>query len=259
MNPRRLQFIVVSILILAVMAACLSSPATPSTGSTGSTATLPSQPVKSACSNDYFPDSSGTTWSYSSTGSVLGPYTDTWTISDVSDTGFSTAILYSTGLNSTIKWNCQDGNLAALDSGSDSLSMASSKFKWTTTSVTGDGYNIPNTFADGTTWSENVTANGIVVSGSKSIDSQIASAVKCSAAGTESVTVPAGTFDTVKATCTDTVTVSTLSQGTLTPASTPSTVNVTDWYAKGVGLVKTVRVSTVSGTNTVVLTQYSVK
>jgi len=66
---------------------------------------------------------SGSTWSYSSPGSILGPYTYTSTLADVSDTGFYRQRLTSLGggTSSSVKWNCQDGNPARqLDSGSDS-------------------------------------------------------------------------------------------------------------------------------------------
>jgi hypothetical protein len=36
-------------------------------------------------------------------------------------------------------------------------------------------------------------------------------------------------------------------------------VSITNWYAKGVGLLKSVRVSSVGGTATIVLTQYKIQ
>jgi hypothetical protein len=228
MNSRRFQIIVSCLVLFAVIAACSLSPAGSTTGSTAGTAGATSQPVSAAssggCGNAYFPVSVGTNWAYSSTGSTLGAYTYTWTVTDLGNGGFSTSDQYSTGVNAAIKWNCQNGNLAALDAGSTSLSVTntSSTFKMTSTSITADGYN-------------------------------------CSAAGTESVTVPAGTFDAVKATCNQTLQVSFLMQGTPTPAGAPDTVSITDWYAKGVGLVKSVRASSLSSTETIVLTQYKIQ
>jgi hypothetical protein len=129
----------------------------------------------------------------------------------------------------------------------------------TSTSITADGYNIPNNFNNGNTWAEKVTVDGTVQSGTNSANSQIVSNVNCSAVGNESVTVPAGTFDTVKATCNQTLQVSFLMQGTPTPAGASDTVSITDWYAKGVGLVKSIRASSLSSTETIVLTQYKVQ
>jgi hypothetical protein len=179
----------------------------------------------------------------------------------VSNKGFTTSNQSSlgTGGTSEIKWTCKDGKLAAFDAGSNSLSMATSKMKVTSTSINVDGYNVPNSFAVGTTWSEKVTINDTVQSGAKSVDSRIDSTVDCSAGGAESVTVPAGTFDAVKVTCTNTVAISELMQATAIPAGAPSTVDITDWYAKGVGLVKSVRISAAGGTDTSVLTQYKIQ
>jgi hypothetical protein len=271
MNPRHFQIIVSCLLLFVVVAACSLSPASPTTASTAAPAGATSAPAATnppvsassggGCSNAYFPVSVGTNWAYSSSGSTLGAYTYTWTVADVSNTGFTTNNQYSTGVSTSIKWNCQNGNLAALDAGSTSLSVtnSSSTFKMTSNSITADGYNIPNTFDTGTTWSEKVTVNGTVQSGTKSANSQIVSDVSCSAAGSESVTVPAGTFDTVKATCNQTLGVSFLMQGTPVPAGAPDTVSITDWYAKGVGLVKSVRASSLSSTETIVLTGYKVQ
>jgi hypothetical protein len=258
MKQRRFQLIASSIVLFAVVAACSLSPAASATA--GSATGQPAGASGSgACTNAYFPDTSGTTWAYSSTGGSLGAYTYTRTITDAIATGFSTSEQYSTGTNATIKWNCQDGNLAALDDGSSSLSLSSSKFKFTSTSVTADGYDIPNNFETGTSWSEKVTASGVVQYGTKSLDAQIVSDVACSAAGTDSITVTAGKFDTVKATCTDSITVSEITLGTPVPATAPITVNITNWYAKGVGLVQSVRVNSLGGGQTIVLTQYKVQ
>ena len=277
MNSPRSHLVIGSLLLIIVVVACSLSPASSSTKSTSipaaatnppaSAATATNPPVSASaggggCTNAYFPTSSGSTWSYSSRGSVLGPYTYTSTVADVSDTGFTVNDLTSLGggTSSLVKWNCQDGNLAALDSGSDSLSVSTSKVKITSTSITADGYNVPNTFAAGTTWTEKVTVIGTVQSGTRTMDSQIAATLNCSAAGAESITVPAGTFDTVKSSCTETIGVSEIVKATPIPAGVPSNLDITNWYAKGVGLVKSVRVNnSAGGTTTVELTQYTIK
>jgi hypothetical protein len=264
MNSRQSHFIISSLLLIVMLAACAQSPASAPSGSTGSPAAATSQPVSASasggCTNAYFPTSSGTSWSYSSSGSPLGAYTYTWTVTDLSDTGFTTSDQYSTGVNATIKWNCQNGNLAALDAGSNSLNMTTSKVTMTSNSITAEGYNIPATFDTGNTWSEKVTVNGTVTaSATKTVTSQIATQVNCTSAGPDTITVPAGKFDTVKATCSETVAVSALVQGTAMPAGAPVTESVTDWYAKGVGLVQSVKTGSITGTETIVLIQYNVQ
>jgi hypothetical protein len=259
MNSRQSHFIVSSFLLIVILAACAQSPATTPTPPTPPV----SAPASGGCANAYFPVSSGNNWSYSSTGSTLGAYTNTWTITDLSDTGFTINDQSSLGTGTTaiIKWECQDGKIAALDAGASSLSLSTSKYKLTSNSITAKGYNIPSTFNTGDTWSETVTINGTVVTSTRSMDSQIVSKVDCSAVGTDSVSVPAGTFNNAaKVTCTNTVAVSVLLKGTPIPAEAPKIVNITDWYAKGVGLVKSVKVNGATGdTETILLTQYKVQ
>jgi hypothetical protein len=271
MNSHRFYLIVGSLLLIFVVAACALSPASSSTGSTSvpaaatnmavSAATATNLPVSASgsgnCANAYFPVSTGNSWSYSSTGGALGTYTYTMTVADVSDNVFTTTEVSSlgTGTASIVKWKCKDGKLAALDAGSNSLSMSGSKFSMTSNSITADGYNIPGTFGSGTTWSEKVTVKGTIQAGTRTLDSQIVSKVDCSTAGTDTITGPAGTFNTVKATCNQTVAVSALVQGTPMPAGAPVPVSITNWYAKGVGLVQSVR-STAGSTENIVLTQY---
>ena len=296
MNTKHLHLIVSNILLIFILAACgpastASTASTPS-GITGATAVVPentavptisvptpaaavpatSVPTPAAaapttaastsasggCANAYFPVASGASWSYSSTGSGIGDYTYTHTITTVSDTGFTTNYQFSTGVNSTVKWNCQDGNLAALDAGAESFTMSTSKVKMTSNSVTADGYNIPATFDTGKTWSENVTVDGTVqASATQTVNSQIVSQISCTAAGADTITVPAGKFDTVKATCTKKVVVSAIVQGKAQPLNT-NQENITYWYAKGVGFVQSVATGG-SDNETIVLTQYKLQ
>ena len=282
----RLHLIGSNILLIVILAACAQAPASSPSGSTASTADLAkntvvpteSEPAPTAaapttaattaatisasasggCANTYYPVPSGASWSYDSSGSGIGNYNYTQTITAVSDTGFTTSYQFSTGVNSTVNWNCQDGNLAALDAGAASFSMTTSKVKMTSNSVTADGYNIPATFDTGKTWSEKVTIDGTVqASPTQTVTSQIVSQLSCTAAGADTITVPAGKFDTVKATCTKKVVVSATEQGTAVPLST-NQQSITYWYAKGVGFVQSVATGGADN-ETVVLTQYKIK
>ncbi len=247
----------------------VASASTPTAASGAAATVVPTSPPSAAplisaasgsCANAYYPVPSGATWSYSSTGSSsVGDYTYTRVVSANTATGFSTTDQFSTGVNAIINWRCEDGNLAALDAGSSSFTMSTSKVKMTSDSITADGYNIPASFAAGKTWAEKVTVDGTVVQNgtSKTVKSQIASTLNCSAAGADTVTVPAGKFDTVKADCVKTVVVSALAGGKTTQLAS-NTQNITYWYAKGVGYVKSVATG---GTDneTIVLTAYKIK
>ena len=286
MSLMRLHLIGSNILLIVILAACAQAPASSPSGSTASTADLAkntvvptvSEPAPTAaapttaattaatisasasggCANTYYPVPSGASWSYDSSGSGIGNYNYTQTITAVSDTGFTTSYQFSTGVNSTVNWNCQDGNLAALDAGAASFSMTTSKVKMTSNSVTADGYNIPATFDTGKTWSEKVTIDGTVqASATITVNSQIVSQINCTAGGADTITVPAGKFDTVKATCSKNVVVSAIAQGKTTQLSA-NTESITYWYAKAVGFVKSVATGG-SDNETIVLTQYKIQ
>ncbi len=257
MNSCHNHFIISNFLLMVILAACAqSSVNSPS----GNTAQSVNASANGACTNAYFPVSSGTSWSYSSSGSPLGAYTYTRTVTDLGNKGFTTSDQYSTDVNALIKWKCQNGNLAALDSGAGSLSMTTSKLTMTSNSITAEGYNIPASFDVGATWSEKVTVNGTVVgSNTQKVNTQIVTQVNCTAAGADTITVPAGKFDTVKVTCSETIAISALMQGTPMPTGAPVTKSITDWYAKGVGLVQSIKVGGSTGTETIVLTKYKVQ
>jgi hypothetical protein len=258
MKPNRVKLVISLALFAVMLAACGKSPAgTAAAIISGSTAAPTINNVASgACTNAYYPNAVGDNWTFSSTGSGIGSYTYTEAVTKSGDAGFTTSYQFSTGVNSTIDWNCKDGNLSALDAGAASFSMSTSKVQMTSNSATADGYNIPATFAPGETWSEDVTVDGTVTENgtTKSIDSQITNNLSCTGDDSESVTVPAGTFTTAKATCTKKVVISyTVSGKTQQVGSNQETIDY--WYAKGVGFVKSVA-SGGSDNETIVLTQY---
>ena len=208
------------------------------------------------CTNAYFPLSSGATWSYTSTGSLVGNYTYTRTLSGLSDTGFTTIDVLG-GVTRTVTWSCDSGNLTSLATGTSNALVSSSSMKMTIDSVNATGYVIPNAFTDGKTWSEDLLVNGTAVQGTDKKETVVSEAkTDCTSAGAESVKVPAGTFDTVKITCHSnqvaTVTINGTTGGTL------STIQDSiQWYAQGVGMVQTVN-SGDAGNETIQLTSYTI-
>jgi hypothetical protein len=278
---RRLPLLVTNLTAVFILAACnLTSASSPSGTKTSATATrvistaptpggaevtpLAGSPTLSTsasgsggCVNAYFPVSSGATWSYASTGSVVGDYTYTRTLSGLSDTGFTTSDAFS-GVTRTVTWSCDRGNLTSLASGSSGTLVSGSSMKLTIDSANATGYVIPNTFTDGKTWSEDLTLNGTLDDGNTTKGTMVSEAkTDCTTAGSESVKVPAGTFDTVKITChSNQVATVTLTVG----GSTGPVTTIQDsiqWYARGVGMVQTVN-SGDAGSETILLTSYSI-
>jgi len=282
MRTSRPQLATSIILIFLTLAACSPAPTSVPSGSGGTSAILPATAVPptaalptaalpptalptagatlaaiGGCANAYYPVSSGATWSYSSTGGNKGAYTYTRTMPTVDAKGFTTSDQYSTGVNWIAKWTCDNGNLAALDAGPESATMTVSSYKMTSPSVTAKGHNIPVSFDAGSTWIEDVTVDGSVQnSAGKTVNSQITSNLNCSAGGTDSVTVPAGTFVTVMANCVKKVVVSFIIQGKNTPLAS-NQENIIYYYAKSVGYIKSVA-SGGSNNETIVLTGYKI-
>jgi hypothetical protein len=277
-NPMNLQPVTrfTTTLMLVFMLAACNAPTTARPTSTpilmsGSTDTppagstvaptapgAPTQTTIGGCTNAYFPVASGASWSYDSTGSDAGDFSITRTLSGVSDTGFTQNDDIA-GTSGTILWSCNNGNLTSLTSGSSGTVVSRGSTILTIDSVNATGYVIPGAFTDGTTWSESLSVTGTSVDPSDGKKSSMVSdsTTNCTTAGTESVKVPAGTFDTLKITClSNQVATVTLDSGASTEPVT-TIVNSTQWYALGIGLVQKVNAGDAAGVETIQLTAYS--
>jgi hypothetical protein len=254
--------ITTSVILAFSLVACGSSSTTRPTSTPlmmpGSSTTLAETPdsvptqkgstsSKGSCMNAYFPLSSGATWSYISTGSLVGDYSYTRTLSALSNTGFTTSDAYGV-LTRTVEWSCDGGNLTSLASGSSGTLVSGSSMKMTVDYVNATGYVIPRVFSDGTTWSEVLMVNGTNVQGTETKGTVVSEvSTDCTAAG----------FDTVKIIChsNQVATVTLTAGGTTGPITTIQ--DSTQWYALGVGLVQTMN-SGDAGSETIQLTSYSI-
>lgn len=199
------------------------------------------------CASDYFPVVQGATWSYSGT----GPTRDfTWssTISDVSEANFTVTYEFSGDLTTTQQWSCTPEGLAALKYGRGpeatlSASGVSGTFETTDTS----GVSFPVHIAGGDTWEQSYSIQG---------DMELADGLSASASGdviqsfvaigSEAVTVPAGTFDAMKVEATVTFDlVIDMGNGLTVPLELAWTT--TNWWASGVGWVKSDSSATIEG------------
>jgi hypothetical protein len=269
MTKTPLALIVSHLLVIVILAACGQSVSSLPTGNTGVSTkpTLAPGPVptqsgaaslSAGCANAYYPIASGVSWFYSSSGSVAGGYSYIHTITTLRNTGFTASDQFSSGITRTIQWYCKDGNLTSLDTGSYAASIATSIMKMSVDSTSADGYNIPAAFEAGKTWTDSVEINGTLeMKGTKVGTSQTVSLLSCSAVGSDSVSVPAGNFDSVKVTCTTNSVINMTLEGAAGQPVTDSESYIY-WYAKGVGLVKSVDTG-VGGSETIVLTQYKLK
>lgn len=203
-------------LVLIAVQAC--SPASSSSSTAGQAGGQSAEkPAAAGCENPYYPVKNGATWEYELTGSMPGNMTRS--LDDVTEKGFSVQETIRGGAELSNGWTCDRGN----------LTMAAINMEGFTT-LTSKGVSLPADLKEGTTWSQEL------VYGTKTGDIEMTTTMTntCTAKGTESVTVPAGTFDALRVECT--LVSSVLTKGTDTP--TTSEVANQSWYTSGVGMVK---------------------
>ena len=210
------------------------------------------------CRNAYYPVATGASWSYASrNGSQPGDDLFTRTIDAATSSDFTVTDRHAAGGMWMVKWLCHAGNLTALDPGAGRASLTTSNAAQSGADVTADGYVVPATFAGASPWSQKLTLQSPVQSNGKSVaSSRIDATLQCSLGAAASISVPAGTFQAVSAACTKTVIVSAVAPGgTVQLGATQQ--SITYWYARGVGLVKSVATGGPAN-ETLLLTSYHI-
>jgi len=213
-----------------------------------------SSSTSGACTNPYMPIITGASWSYK----LTGPVSDTFTrsITSVEADSFADQDVFGTGVTRQSKWNCDNGNLVALnpaDGGSSTINTEDYSVDFQTTALSGE--TLPATVNAGDTWEQTMTLEGTQSINETIIPTKNQFSNTCKAIGIESVTVEAGTFDAMKVEC---LTVMDL---TITMNDNPIQQNLTlnnvNWYVENIGLVKTT--TTGGGLDSMVeLTTYSI-
>lgn len=207
-----------------------------------------------ACNNPYMPIIVGATWNYNLTGPIPDTYVHSILSSDGS--GFTEQDVFGTGVTRQGKWNCENGNLIALNpsgGGSASVTTEGVSVDFQTTAI--DGVTLPASINPGDSWSQSLTLEGTQTINGETFPASNQVTQNCTAIGNESVTVPAGTFDAMRMDCQVTMNITLNMVGS--PLSNTISLTNSSWYAINVGMVKTV--STGSGLDsTVELTSYSI-
>jgi hypothetical protein len=207
-----------------------------------------------ACANPYMPIIAGATWSYK----LTGPTPDTFTrsIIAVEAGGFTDQDVFGTGVTRQGQWQCENGNLIALNppgGNSSNVSTDEVSVDFKTTAI--DGVTLPAAINPGESWAQSITLEGTQTIGGVAYPASNQTTSTCAAIGIETITVEAGTFDAMRFDCKNVLNLSLTLQDN--PMSTTLTFNVVNWYAEKVGLIKTV--STGEGLdNTVELTSYTI-
>jgi len=208
-----------------------------------------------ACNNPYLPVILNATWNYKLTGAVKDTFTHT--ILSVESNSFVGQDVFDTGVTRQVKWNCENGNLIALNPPSGASANVSTENNVSADFETKDssGVTLPATINTGDTWSQSLTLEGTQTINGTAYPASNQHTSDCKAIGLESVTVEAGTFDTLHVECHTTMKLSLM----LGDTPTENTLNVTEtnWYAQGVGLVKSHTVG-FGFDNTVELVSYNI-
>ena len=215
----------------------IESPTTPATETSANEApTATSAPAASSCDNPYLPVVEGATWDYKLTGPI--PDTYTHTILSVEDNGFTEQDTFGTGVTRQGKWQCDQGNLIALNpSGGNSANVSTEGVSVDFETKELSGVTLPASIKAGDTWSQSLTLEGTQTIGGTAYAASNQFTSDCTAKGIESVTVPAGTFDAMRVECQINMNI-TVALDPNNPISTPlSSTNVT-WYAENIGMVK---------------------
>ncbi|GAB4570556.1 MAG: hypothetical protein Fur0017_17380 [Anaerolineales bacterium] len=223
--------------LLVTMSACGAQqvPAAEASESEGS-ATIEEIPSGSGdCANLYLPVIAGATWNYS----VTGPTSDTFTrsITSANANGFADQDVYASGVTRQAEWNCKDGNLISLSPGGNAANVTASEVSTELQTTAFLGVTLPATINPGDSWTQSHVLEGTQTIGGESFPLSSNVNSNCTAAGIESITVPAGTFDAMRVDCQMSMDV-TISMPEL-PVSSSLSLSGTTWYAEGVGMVKT--------------------
>lgn len=227
---------------------------------TSSSNTPEAQPAANPCANPLYPVKQGATWTYATTGGPTGPTSYTSTISDVRSDGFTVSSQFDK-VSLTQEWACKPEGLLALQlngAATAALSANGAQAQFTTTKS--EGVTIPANVAVGDEWTYHLEFQGQMnIAGGQQANATGTADFHLKALGTESVSVPAGTFDAMKIQIDTTINMQISAQGVNVP------VNLTDtgtaWYAPGVGMVKSadaVNVTSFAATITTELQSYNI-
>jgi hypothetical protein len=253
----RFQFSALFMLVLLIaMMACSLPGAGPSVSGPAALNSGSSSSGAGACANPLYPVVSGASWTYSFTSAAPGNFTRS--ITAVNADGFTDQDVFDSGISRSGEWKCQAGALIALkpDSGAPNASAQSSSISATFKTTSMDGVTLPAAINSGDKWSQNFTQEGTQAIKGQNVATKSQVAFNCTAGGSESVTVAAGTFNAVRMDC-QTVLVITITMSGVDIPSNIST-NSTLWYAPGVGMVKSDNALSSGGNTTIELTAYNI-
>jgi hypothetical protein len=201
----------------------------------------------SLCTNAYYPVREGATWTYRSTGGPAGEYSFADTITSVRDDGFTLSTQIG-DLTRSQEWTCTAEGLTALQLGGAPAAMLNAQNIQMNLNVgNGTGVTFPSQINAGDQWQQNLDFSGNVTMMNEQADAEGNAQMNFNAVGTESVTVPAGTFEALKVEADVTLKINASYQGITLPVTFSG--DYTYWFAQDVGWVKATGTGNVFGTS----------
>lgn len=239
------------LLAFLILTAACSNPSTstttnPTTGATDPPALTESPGIletpttsvagDSLCANAYYPVREGATWTYQSTGSPVGNYSFTDTVSAIREDGFTLASQFD-GVTRSQQWSCTPEGLVALQMGGPAAAALNSQDMELTLEVNNvTGVTFPRAINAGDTWQHNLEFVGQMGMAGQTGEANGSAQSSFNAIGIESVTVPAGTFDAMKVQIETAISIHVTFQGLNVPVTFTGTYAY--WFAPNVGWVK---------------------
>jgi hypothetical protein len=193
----------------------------------------------SACDHPYFPLREGATWTYALQ-SAGEPYSWTWTVMEVSgDLAAATAVVqadFDQEFHVTYTWECTEEGVFSFDYGSvgfEAFDLEGITFTFDVVENEGVMLPRPQEFVPGATWRNNYTVESSFAIEGQSFSSTTQNSGSYTAAAYETITVRAGTFEALRVDGRSSTTTTVFGQ------SSSSSSTSTQWYAYGVGWVRT--------------------
>lgn len=183
-------------------------------------------------------------YSVSPSSGAVGDSDYTNRVLSVSGTKASIRVEMANGANTDMEADCASGSVSMKGS-SGLAALEGTKFE--TTVLESSGTFMPANVRVGTTWSNSQTVEMKLTEGEVAGANKIISttAEDSKAVSEESITVPAGTYKAMKVEITRTTSTKFVSApgGSTLPDMPPSVATSTEWWVKGIGMVKSVTIT----------------
>lgn len=198
------------------------------------------------CDNPLFPVKSNASWTYSSKGGPNGDFSYTDTITEIHSGGFVLASQFP-ALTLTQEWLCTpEGYIAQQLGGGTTASVSMQNMITDFKTLQVSGLSLPRVITPGMQWQYILTMKGTVAMPGEQTQSPGSFSLDMQEVGSESITIPAGTFQATKIQAAFNANIDVDFQGSLVRY----TINGSSilWYAPGVGFIKSIENIDFSGT-----------